>query len=801
MASQQLARSDQGSFNLKEYFFKYLRFLPLYLLFLFLSLTAAWLYLRYTTPVYSSSAQLLLEAEKKGSNENDKFQELFVDTRSKNIQNEIEYIKSKPLMKRVVEALQLNYSYLAKGKIKDENAYKQVPFYAEALGPIDSSTTSFKVKFEKNNAFRINDGGTLYGFGQTFKVGKKAFRLVKHQLGVPNPSYVITWTPTRTVATTLLSQLVVTPKQGGSILVLSMQGDNPYLIADVINKLMAVYQSATVEDKNATTRQTLEFLDGRLRVLSRELDSVTNRLLSYQQAHNLTDVDIATANYYSKAEETDQALNQQKSQLSQLNLIETYVRDTRMAYNIVPSSLGIEDQTLSTLISAYNVAQLERKSLLDSNVPQENPVVKQKEEQIEKLRRNILENVNNLQRAYSSSLGELRSRNSDIQAQIRMLPIKQQNFIEIKRQQESKLTVYNFLMEKREESAISLAATISNIKVLDDASPRTIPVKPNNRNTYLIAFVVGLVVPTIIIVISEILNDKVSTREDIEKVTSATILGEVGHSSGEETLIVTPGNRSFVAEQFRIIRSNLQYVLTSQPKSVILVTSSFSGEGKSFISTNIGGVMAVTPKKTIILEFDIRKPKILSQLHMPKHPGLTNYLLGKASLDDLPILVPGHTNLFVLACGPIPPNPSELLLDPKVDDLFAYLKERFEVIVIDTAPVGMVSDALTLGKYADCSVYIVRQGVTHKKQLELINEFHHQGKLPKLNVILNDIRLHAGYGYYGYGRYGYGYGKSYGYGHGYYDDDKKENGFFNQWFGWLNNKKKKSRKRKSETIS
>jgi capsular exopolysaccharide synthesis family protein len=251
-------------------------------------------------------------------------------------------------------------------------------------------------------------------------------------------------------------------------------------------------------------------------------------------------------------------------------------------------------------------------------------------------------------------------------------------------------------------------------------------------------------------------------------------------------MVVKANNRGIVAEQFRIIRSNLQYVLTNIQKPVILVTSSFSGEGKSFVSTNLGAVMALANKKTIILEFDIRKPKVLSHLGIPKQPGITNYLLGSISLEQLPIPVPNYENLFVLACGPVPPNPSELLLDPKIGELFSYLKENFDVVIVDTAPVGMVSDALTLSKFADATLYITRQGHTYKKQITLLDEFHTQRKLPKMSIILNDVKLQTGYGYYGYGRYGYGYGQSSK--SGYFSDEERPNGFMRKWFGWLDMK-------------
>jgi capsular exopolysaccharide synthesis family protein len=284
------------------------------------------------------------------------------------------------------------------------------------------------------------------------------------------------------------------------------------------------------------------------------------------------------------------------------------------------------------------------------------------------------------------------------------------------------------------------------------------------------------------------LNDKVTTRADIEKITQAPILGEIGHSYSDKVLVVNKTTRSMVAEQFRIIRSNLQYILSSKAeKSVLLVTSSFSGEGKSFVSTNMGAVLALAGKKTVILEFDIRKPKVLSGLGMAKGQGITNYLVGKAKLEDLIKPVPEQENLFILACGPVPPNPAELLLDQRVEDMFVWLREHFDVILIDTAPVGMVSDAMTLSKFADSTLYLVRQGHTFKKQVALIDEFYQANKLPKVSIIINDVKMKPGYGYYGYGRYGYGYG--YGYG-SYYEEETPPGNILQKIVAWLDIRKR-----------
>jgi capsular exopolysaccharide synthesis family protein len=260
-------------------------------------------------------------------------------------------------------------------------------------------------------------------------------------------------------------------------------------------------------------------------------------------------------------------------------------------------------------------------------------------------------------------------------------------------------------------------------------------------------------------------------------------LGEIGHAEEVGALVLTKNNRQFIAEQFRIIRSNLQYILPKVDKPVMMVTSSFSGEGKSFISTNLGAVLAISGKKTIILEFDIRKPKVMEGLGLNERKGITNFIVGRLSLNEIIYPVPGQDNLFVIPCGPVPPNPAEMLLDEKVGVLFAELKKQFDVIIIDTAPVGLVSDAITIGQHANASMYIVRDNYTYKKQVHLIDELYQAGKLPHMVIIINDIQVkNGGYsGYYGYGNYGYGYGSDY------YDKQKvKEKGFLGKIKGLFN---------------
>lgn len=783
-------KKEAPGLSVKELFFKYIRFLPLFILSVVIAMVGAFLYLRYTTPVFQANGALIVkkDAGPPGAG-SDPFQQMFVMDNSINIQNEIELLKSQPVMQRVVEGLNLNVSYFAKGNIIETNNYKDCPLRLEVLNLVDSNSAfTLQVKVADDKSFYINDQTHLLSFGQAFQNSFGSFRLSKVPYGTLIEEYKITWLPTPAIANSLLKDLLVAPKGATGILLISLQATHPQLAADVINRLMHEYQIVTREDKNEANRRMIDFIDGRLKGVERELDSTTSVLLNFQRANNLMNPETQSESYFSRIEETDKEKNTLQVQEDVARIIDDYLRDAKNTYTLVPSTLGLADGTLAAMISAYNVAQLERKALIDANVPVTNERVEQMQDRIERLRINILESLRNLRNSNNAALSRLNQTASVVRAQINALPQKEQEMLEIKTQQQTKQTVFNLLMEKREQTAILLAGTISNMKVVEPAVINRSPVKPNPNMVRIIALVIGLALPAIIIFTLELLNDKVNSRFDIEKSTPTPIAGEIGHSLGKEPLVVKPNNRSIVAEQFRILRSNLQYFLTNVEKPVILITSSFSGEGKSYISTNLGAVMSLAQKKTIVLEFDIRKPKVLSHLGIAKKPGIINYLLGKTKLEELPVQVPGYEHLYVLPCGPIPPNPAELLLDEKLDKLFAYLKEQFDFIIIDTAPVGMVSDAMALSKYANSTLYIVRQGYTHKKQIALVDEFNSTGKLPKISIILNDVKARTGYGYYAYGQYGYGE-KS-----GYFEEDEAPTTRMDKWFGRSSKKRNKKEK-------
>lgn len=784
-------KSELSNLSLRDLFYKYIRFLPVFILSVAVALLGAFLYLRYAIPEYNAAGSMLIKNDPAAGRGADKFDELFSNNRTQNIASEIEILKSGPLMQRVVHRLNLQFSYYAIGKIKSVNKYNQGHFRVIPRTIKDSSIGfSFKVKSTGADAFRIDDNAKTYTYGQEFTLPWGVFTLEK-TANIPGSfEYNVVWQPVVQAAAGYASALQIFPKTPGTgILNISMRTPHPQLGSDIINKLMEEYSAYSVEQKVLSSDQILAFIDGRLTDIKSKLDSVQGMYLDYQTRYNLIDAEIQSSNYFDIISQSDKSLNEESIKQNVAQGLDEYLSDKKNEFNkvVVPSSLGLDDPTLNDLITGYNKTQIDRKSLIDANIPPANPAVRELDGQIEKIRLSIRENLRNIRTASNDVVSNVKRRGNLSEEQLRAMPVKIKELAEIKRQVETYQSLFKLFTEKKEETSISKVSTIPNSEIIDRSYPNANPVKPNRKTIQALAILLGLAIPSLFIFLGEVLNDKVTTRFDIEKITKAPILGEIGHSYSEDTLVVSKTTRSMVAEQFRIIRSNLQYVLHKKEKAVIITTSSFSGEGKSYVSTNMGAVLALAGRKTIVLEFDIRKPKVLSGLGMPKGPGITNFMVGKVQdLSELIRPVPDHENLFILGCGPVPPNPAELLLDPRLDEMFDWLKAHFDVVIIDTAPVGMVSDAMTLSKFADCTLYLVRQGHTFKKQIALIDEFHKENKLPKVSIIINDVKLKPGYGYYGYGRYGYGYG--YGYG-SYYEEETKPDNFLEKVLNQLSIRK------------
>jgi len=768
MEGNQSGNKDLGTLSIKDLFFKYVRFLPVFLVSVAVCLLGAYLYLRYTTPIYRVTGTLSFKTDE--SNRGGKFDDIFLAKSVSDVQSEIEILKSQALMQRVVDSARLQTNYFAVGKIKTLNIYNACPFRLNIIKLTDSFT-SFKMNFTfpSENEFRVNKEPAKYKFGDAFANAYGVFSLTRVRNGVNGKEFNVEWKSTPEQAASYAPMVRVAPKIAGSnIYNIQIDYENSSLAADIINNLMIRYKDASIEDKNATIRQRLDYIVKQLGRIEGDLDSIEARRIAYVNENNLSAYEQQLGTFFNIQTESNQKIADLKQQLLVIDILKAYLEDAMNNFELTPSPFTLSDETLRVMITGYNTLQTERKRMLEQKIPETNPQILAKNEELEKQRKGVLESLKNLKVTYNSAIDDYYRRGSQAIFRQKEMPAKIQRLLEMERDRDSKLALYKFLQEQQEEAAMQYAATVSNSKILEGAYPTNTPIRPNRRAIQLLAIIMGIGLPAMYIFLQEIINDKVNTRYDIEKLTTASVLGEVGHSYSSSSMIVSKTNRSMVSEQFRIIRSNLQYILNKVEKPVIMITSSFSAEGKSFITTNLGGVMALAGRKTVMLEFDIRKPKLFSGMKLSSKQGITNFLVGKAKMEDLPIKIPGYDNLFGISCGPVPPNPSELLLDSRVEEMFAWLKENFDVILVDTAPVGMVSDAMTLGKFADTTLYIVRQGYTYKKQISLIDEFYHENRLPKISIVINDVKLKPGYGYYGYGRYGYGYG----YGGGYYETEE-----------------------------
>jgi tyrosine-protein kinase Etk/Wzc len=740
---------------------KYLRYLPWVILSVAFTLVGAYVKLRYSTPIYIVSSKLLV-SQPAYSGGGEKFDDIFMMQRSDKLSDEIEIIKSRSMATRVVNSLGLQKQMYNKGKIRSTILYPDAPFNFEIINiPDSASGFGVLITLFPNNQFTINDQPKKYFYNEQVKLPSVNFRITgtnRNPSSFASNEFMVSWAPAENVAAGISGGIAVARVNDfANVLQLSYQTENVQLGADIINQYMREYQQANLQDKREIAAKTLSFIDDQLKAVFNELGGVEQNLKNYRERNRVINPQAQSEMFFGELAETKRVMAEHEVRSKITDYLAKYISDATNKYKIIPSMLGIEEPTLLQQVTEFNKLQLERETALKTTAPN-NPRMEIIEIAIEKLRNDMVENLRNLQNTEAMALEAIRSKNLQADRMISAIPAKEKQLLEVTRQQSILQELYQYLLQKKLETAIGSASTISNIKVVEPALAGGIPIGPNKKGLYILAIAIGIAIPAAIIFLREYLNDKISSKALIEQLTKTPILGEIGHAEENNALVVTKNNRRFLAEQFRIIRSNLQYILPNVHKPVLLVTSSFSGEGKSFISTNLGSVLALSGKRTVILEFDIRKPKILKGLGLYERKGLTNYIVGNINLNEVIHPVPDVENLFVIPCGPVPPNPAEMLLHEKIDKLFSELRNQFDAIIIDTAPVGLVSDAITLSKYADGTIYIVRHNYTLKNHIQIIDEIYENKKLPHPSIIINDITVRGGYGYYGYGTYGYGYG-------------------------------------------
>ncbi|WP_405410816.1 GumC family protein [Maribacter sp. Asnod1-A12] len=749
--------------NLRDFLASYIKHWYLFVIGAFICLAAAFLYLRYKAiPQYQITSTVLIKDKDKGSSTNSEqsLGDFGLVKPSSNIEDQIGIITSSYFMEKVLEEMALNVAYSIEGQVKDIAIYwKNLPFYIRAskesqpttslpliITPIDSSTFNLK---STSAATEVQAGN--YQFGDTIYTGKKFFQVLK------NPQYTneqIDVTPIQTsftniedIAMNYSGQLVVeSVNKTGSLLALSLLDAIPQRGKDVLQTLIELYAEESVKYQNQLAIGTIEIIDERLKLLTGEITSVENDVATYKQQNDLTNISSDAAVYLQSAQFANRQLEEYQTQIDILNSIESYLRQNG-DQRLVPSSLNIQDPTLSGLISQFNSKQLERKTLMRTT-PADNPLVVTLDRTLTDLQIDILENLRNIKDGLLIAQKNVQANSYRAQAKIAKVPTAERALQTINRDQGIKQNLYLYLLQKREEEALSLEAPISNTRIVDPPRAGRFPVSPNKTSIYLGALIFGLFIPFSIVFAKNQLNNKISSVSDIEKLTNTPILGQISHNTERKNLIAHKNNTSAIAELFRLMRFNLSYLTMNKANKVLLVTSSNAGEGKTFFTINFAASLALSGKKVVALSFDLRAPKLLQRLNLKESIGITDYIVDqKWTSNDLLINLPSYKNLDVIGSGPIPADPGELMLHKRISSLIEELKQKYDHIIIDTAPIGKVADAFAFVPSIDATVFVLRQGFSLKKDVKILNDIYSKQKLKNVMVVLNDTESNSNYGY------------------------------------------------------
>lgn len=800
IVNERQCETEDEKIDIQQLLFKYIIHWPWFVGAVLVCLIGAWIYLRMATPVYNISATVLIKDDKKGGNTGSMvgLEELGLSgliSSSQNIDNELEVLRSKTLVKEVINLLNLYVSYTDEDGFPSKNMYKTSPVLvsltpqeAEKLtdpmvvemalygeGGLEVNVTvgdkEYQKHFEKLPAVFPMDEGTLAFFQSPDSLSLKkdtmeASSNIRHITAkIKSPMKV---------ARAYCENLKIEPtSKTTSVAVISLKNSSLQRGQDFINQLLEMYNRNTNNDKNEIAQKTAEFIDERINIISKELGSTEANLENFKRNAGITDLTSEAQIALTGNAEYEKKRVENRTQISLIEDLRKYIRGNE--YEVLPGNIGLQDLGLVATIERYNEMLVERKRLLRTST-ENNPTIINLDTSIRAMKSNVQATLDGSLKGLLITKADLEREASRFSRRISDAPGQERQFVSIARQQEIKAGLYLMLLQKREENAIALAATANNAKIIDEAIADDIPVSPKRRMIYLIALVLGIGIPVGIIYLIGLTKFKLEGRADVEKLTTIPIVGDIPltdeKNEKDGSIAVFENQNNLMSETFRNIRTNLQFMLQND-KKVILVTSTVSGEGKSFISANLAISLSLLGKKVVIVGLDIRKPGLNKVFRLStKEKGITLYLANPET-DLMSLVQPSdiNQNLYILPGGTVPPNPTELLARDGLDKAIEILKKSFDYVVLDTAPVGMVTDTLLIGRVADLSVYVCRADYTHKVEYTLINELAEEKKLPNLCTVINGVDLkRRKYGYYyGYGKYGkyYGYGKRYGYGYGY----------------------------------
>jgi len=681
---------------------------------------------------------------------------------NKDVENEIEVLKSRALMEDVVKKLFLYAPVTQKGKVKEGDAYTVSPILVEVRNP-DSIIEAEKVNFnyDKNSKTVLLNGKEKYAINEFVNTPYGVLRFV------PNDSYRATFDESRqlsfsiidpsSVAAGMLKNLEVAAPNQSAFIDISYKDAIPKRAIKVLNTIITTYEQKSIGDKNILARNTLSFINERLTFLGKDLDSIEKKVQQFKSGANAVNIGDQGGMYLRNVSAASEELGKVNTQVAVLNEVEKYVNEKGGEGGIVPSTLGIGDATLATLTTKLYTAEIEYDKLRKT-VGENNPRVVALHDEINKIRPSILDNIKSQKASLDVTKQSLYSSSNGYQSMLQAVPYKEKQLLEISREQLTKNEQYNFLLQKKQEAELSLASVLSNIRIVDKALAGDEPVSPKKKLIYMAALVAAFGLFAGIIIIKDSFSSKIKYRNDIEKMTSIPIIGEIAFDKTSSPIVIEKGTRSFVAEEFRKLRISLSFLGIDSAHKKILLTSSISGEGKSFIAANLAVSLSLTGKKVALVDLDLNNPSLSKILDVNCEDGVTEYLNGEKEANEVVNKIGKHENLHFISAGSLPENPTELLANGKVKYLIDYLESNFDIVIIDTSPAVLVTDAYILSGMCDATLYVIRHNYTPKMLIKRIDENNQINPIHNPAIVFNGVKTRGVFK----NNYGYGYDYVYG---------------------------------------
>ena len=767
MEKNNFSEDFEQEFDIKAEIGKYIVHWKWFVLSVIIALCFAFFKVRYIVAVYNASTTILMKDSKKGGrlSEAAAFSDLGINSGARNVDDEIEIMRSRTLLEEVVKRLDFNISIIAEGKVIKKELFSESPIKVQFINTVpefDEKNMVFTFSELSTGMFTLtNNEGILVSKANSFRYGQNIktiygdmiiTKLVNGAFEDDN-SLTISVSPIESIAGSYRGRLNIAPfAKGSSVIVLSLSDEVEQKSVVFLDALVQAYNENAVSDKEFISKNTSIFVSNRLQLINKELDGVERDVENFKVSNNLTDVQSEGQRYVTGSTEFSSKAIDIQVQLNILNSVLEYVKKSSNENSLPANLFSDVSGDASSLIGTYNGMVVDRTRMLKSATVS-NPSLVKLDQQITNLRQTLL---NSLEK--SRSVLKIQQRNIEqnenlFNNKIQKIPSQERQFRVIERQQKVKEELYLYLLQKREETALALSSTEPNAKVID-AALSTGPVSTKPSVFYFAALLIGLLIPAGIIFLLDFLDTKIKSRLDLEGKTVIPFIGDVPTSESPNEIIQSE-SRTSSAEALRIIRTNLEFMLSKVPEGIaktIFLTSTFPKEGKTFVSVNLAATFALSGKKVLLIGMDIRNPRLDEYLTIPER-GFTNYLSSNdLKIEDLIVKYPGYEDFHILPAGIIPPNPAELLMNKKVDALFETLKKQYDYIIVDTAPVSLVTDTLLIAKNADTFIYVARANFLEKKMLDIPNGLYRDQKLPNMCLLLNDTDSTKGYGY------GYGYG-------------------------------------------